>query len=238
MKLPALSMLSAGPPTQQVICSLLLCLCAFHPLTVQSQTNLSVAELTIGTNVYRDAVIRKAGKNSVMVRHADGFFSLSSTNLPAPMREQFTDPIEERESPESIRRRAVDQYFSGLETNPYVRVINSVVYDFSGIAQTGNRRAGSMDYYMSKPELMKRHFPTLARRIAPSSAYELSGKVLQVVDEGVYLDTGRENRVLVVNYPGHRTVVDGSRISTFALRVGRHQYKSVLGAVQGCVTPE
>jgi hypothetical protein len=50
---------------------------------------LPFADVKIGTNIYRNARIRKAGPESVILSHDGGFFSVAITNLPETIRTNF-----------------------------------------------------------------------------------------------------------------------------------------------------
>lgn len=60
--------------------------------TSKEPTVFAVPELQIGTNIYRDAEIRKAGPGSAIVRHSDGFFSIAITNLPLTVQANLLPP--------------------------------------------------------------------------------------------------------------------------------------------------
>jgi hypothetical protein len=82
----------------------LLCLFASCTLAVSGlakETNeMTVWGLSIGTNVFKKANVRRGGPSSAIIRHNEGFTVVASTNLPAYIRTNLFPTPERRIPPE------------------------------------------------------------------------------------------------------------------------------------------
>jgi hypothetical protein len=67
------------------------------------------------------------------------------------------------------------------------------------------------------------------RQIERWKNFVLSGEVTQVTPDGLLVQRGQE-LIFLEDYPNADKVVDGDRLTTFAVRKGRQIYTTVLGA--------
>ena len=111
---------------------------------------------------------------------------------------------------EAVLLEARKKFISELEP---LRVIDGELYDFSVLYQV------TRDGTWSEAEIA-----------SVFEAWTVSGKIIQVLDDGLLVDESRLDRVVFLkNYRGQSTAIDDSSITAFALPSGRYQYENTEG---------
>lgn len=181
-----------------------------------------IPELRVGTNVFKDATLRRANSTNVYVLAGGKLTLVNSSELPEPHRSQFESAATPETGTKIAKAATTDKladYFSKLDGNQKIRVINGKVYDFSAFYSMtpGQVAETQKDIYLrSNPDHMRRLFPNQPPSDKPPVRL-VKGMVSKVEPDGVFVATAA-GTIFAKNH----IAAKGSPVALWGLGIG-HQ---------------